>query len=307
MENRPKPSWLVTGDGGTPIWIVTNIQPVIWNLLVFWIKGYPRKGQNLVRDSLFGFLMMECPGLAKRRQIPSVLSLRFPSLPDPTSRAPERILRDGLPAKLGVQMLQGCLKLKPFVLGLHQAATGFQRVISHRPFGPSGNSSWRIASGAQNWQVKTILGYTGAVVQSVLKSVAKLAVSIPKRIVLLPRSWGKLNLPCLSWVDSVSSKGLIMYQLLPIFKTMTVCCKSLKRGTKYSCVYHARLPQARSYDGAQSKEAFKNNIRGTYNVAKAVEWSQEYLRWLWFRQIRRLIHQMYGSNQALAELIVTGF
>ena len=153
---------------GPSLWIATNIQPVIWNLSVFWIRMLRKRAKNLV-ESLFWALMTICLNWLKRHQIERVI-VAIPSL-DPSEY--ERILQ--MCNKLDVK----CYKMpnvETVVQGLHQAGTGFQKIDIIDLLGRQEIRLDESRLGAE-LTGKTIL-VTGLVVQSVLKSVAKLVASI---------------------------------------------------------------------------------------------------------------------------------
>ncbi len=58
-----------------------------------------------------------------------------------------------------------------------------------------------------------------------------------------------------------------MCQLLPIFKTTTALLQVFEQ-YKPAIVYHAAAHKHVPMMERNPKEAFKNNIRGTYNVAR---------------------------------------
>ena len=179
-----------------------------------------------------------------------------------------------------------CLRLKRLFKDFTKQVEASRRLISQtfwavRKFVLM-NRVW-----AQNWQVRQSWLQV-LVAQSVLKSVDKLVASILNASSCSVTGKIQSTLFIMNWF--ASSKGLIMCQLSQIFKTTTVCCKSLSSTSQLLFIMQLPTSTFLWWSAIQKKPSKTISVEPTMLLGLLMK--PKYLRWLWFRQIRRLIHQM---------------
>jgi len=221
-------------------------------------KDAKKKGQKLGGIPVLGSYD-NLPELAKRHQIERVI-VAIPSL-DPSEY--ERILQ--MCNKLGVKCYK-MPKVETVVQGLHQAGGGFQKIDITDLLGRQEIRLDESRLGAE-LTGKTILvtGAGGSIGSEICRQVSRFN---PERIVLLGHGENSIYLVYHELIRKFQGIDYV-----PVIADIQDYDRLLQVFEQYkpAIVYHAAAHKHVPMMERNPKEAFKNNIRGTYNVAKAVD------------------------------------
>jgi len=233
-----------------------------------------KKGQKLGGIPVLGSYE-QLPELSKRHQIEKVI-VAIPSL-DPSEY--ERILK--MCNQLGLKCYK-MPKIESVVQGLHPQVGGFQKIDITDLLGRKEIQLDESRLGSEITG-KTILvtGAGGSIGSEICRQVSRFN---PERVVLLGHGENSIY--------------LIYHELIRSFQ-----------GIDYqpAIVYHAAAHKHVPMMERNPKEAFKNNILGTYNVAKAVDAAKVPKMVMISTDKAVNPPNVMGATKRVAELIVTGF
>ncbi|SNJ23329.1 nucleoside-diphosphate sugar isomerase [Streptococcus pneumoniae] len=257
-------------------------------------KDSKKKGQKLGGIPVLGSYD-NLPELAKRHQIERVI-VAIPSL-DPSEY--ERILQ--MCNKLGVKCYK-MPKVETVVQGLHQAGTGFQKIDITDLLGRQEIRLDESRLGAE-LTGKTILvtGAGGSIGSEICRQVSRFN---PERIVLLGHGENSIYLVYHELIRKFQGIDYV-----PVIADIQDYDRLLQVFEQYkpAIVYHAAAHKHVPMMERNPKEAFKNNIRGTYNVAKAVDEAKVSKMVMISTDKAVNPPNVMGATKRVAELIVTGF
>lgn len=253
-----------------------------------------KKGQKLGGIPVLGSYD-NLPELAKRHQIERVI-VAIPSL-DPSEY--ERILQ--MCNKLGIKCYK-MPKVETVVQGLHQPGSGFQKIDITDLLGRQEIRLDESRLGAE-LTGKTILvtGAGGSIGSEICRQVSRFN---PERIVLLGHGENSIYLVYHELIRTFQGIDYV-----PVIADIQDYDRLLQVFEQYkpAIVYHAAAHKHVPMMERNPKEAFKNNILGTYNVAKAVDEAKVPKMVMISTDKAVNPPNVMGATKRVAELIVTGF
>ena len=253
-----------------------------------------KKGQKLGGIPVLGSYD-QLPELAKRHQIEKVI-VAIPSL-DPSEY--ERILK--MCNQLGLKCYK-MPKIESVVQGIHPQVGGFQKIDITDLLGRKEIKLDESRLGSEITG-KTILvtGAGGSIGSEICRQVSRFN---PERVVLLGHGENSIYL---IYHELIRSFQGIDY--VPVIADIQDYDRLLQVFEKYepAIVYHAAAHKHVPMMERNPKEAFKNNILGTYNVAKAVDAAKVPKMVMISTDKAVNPPNVMGATKRVAELIVTGF
>ena len=253
-----------------------------------------KKGQKLGKIPVLGSYN-ELPDLAKRYRVEKVI-VAIPSL-DPSEY--ERILQ--MCNQLNIKCFK-MPKVESVVQGLHPSVSSFQKLDLADLLG---RQEIRLDESRIGDEIhgKTILvtGAGGSIGSEICRQVSRFS---PERVVLLGHGENSIYL---IYHELIRSFQGINY--VPIIADIQDYERLLQVFEKYepAIVYHAAAHKHVPMMERNPKEAFKNNILGTYNVAKAVDAAKVPKMVMISTDKAVNPPNVMGATKRVAELIVTGF
>ena len=253
-----------------------------------------KKGQKLGGIPVLGSYE-QLPELSKRHQIEKVI-VAIPSL-DPSEY--ERILK--MCNQLGLKCYK-MPKIESVVQGLHPQVGGFQKIDITDLLGRKEIQLDESRLGSEITG-KTILvtGAGGSIGSEICRQVSRFN---PERVVLLGHGENSIYL---IYHELIRSFQGIDY--VPVIADIQDYDRLLQVFEQYqpAIVYHAAAHKHVPMMERNPKEAFKNNILGTYNVAKAVDAAKVPKMVMISTDKAVNPPNVMGATKRVAELIVTGF
>ena len=253
-----------------------------------------KKGQKLGKIPVLGSYN-ELPELAKRYRVEKVI-VAIPSL-DPSEY--ERILQ--MCNQLNIKCFK-MPKVESVVQGLHPSVSSFQKLDLADLLG---RQEIRLDESRIGDEIhgKTILvtGAGGSIGSEICRQVSRFS---PERVVLLGHGENSIYL---IYHELIRSFQGINY--VPIIADIQDYERLLQVFEQYepAIVYHAAAHKHVPMMERNPKEAFKNNILGTYNVAKAVD-AAKVPKMVMISTVKAVNPpNVMGATKRVAELIVTGF
>jgi len=253
-----------------------------------------KKGQKLGKIPVLGSYN-ELPELAKRYRVEKVI-VAIPSL-DPSEY--ERILQ--MCNQLNIKCFK-MPKVESVVQGLHPSVSSFQKLDLADLLG---RQEIRLDESRIGDEIhgKTILvtGAGGSIGSEICRQVSRFS---PERVVLLGHGENSIYL---IYHELIRSFQGINY--VPIIADIQDYERLLQVFEQYepAIVYHAAAHKHVPMMERNPKEAFKNNILGTYNVAKAVDAAKVPKMVMISTDKAVNPPNVMGATKRVAELIVTGF
>ena len=253
-----------------------------------------KKGQKLGKIPVLGSYN-ELPELAKRYRVEKVI-VAIPSL-DPSEY--ERILQ--MCNQLNIKCFK-MPKVESVVQGLHPSVSSFQKLDLADLLG---RQEIRLDESriADEIHGKTILvtGAGGSIGSEICRQVSRFN---PERVVLLGHGENSIYL---IYHELIRSFQGINY--VPVIADIQDYERLLQVFEQYepAIVYHAAAHKHVPMMERNPKEAFKNNILGTYNVAKAVDVARVPKMVMISTDKAVNPPNVMGATKRVAELIVTGF
>ena len=253
-----------------------------------------KKGQKLGKIPVLGSYN-ELPELAKRYRVEKVI-VAIPSL-DPSEY--ERILQ--MCNQLNIKCFK-MPKVESVVQGLHPSVSSFQKLDLADLLG---RQEMRLDESRIGDEIhgKTILvtGAGGSIGSEICRQVSRFS---PERVVLLGHGENSIYL---IYHELIRSFQGINY--VPIIADIQDYERLLQVFEQYepAIVYHAAAHKHVPMMERNPKEAFKNNILGTYNVAKAVDAAKVPKMVMISTDKAVNPPNVMGATKRVAELIVTGF
>ena len=253
-----------------------------------------KKGQKLGKIPVLGSYN-ELPELAKRYRVEKVI-VAIPSL-DPSEY--ERILQ--MCNQLNIKCFK-MPKVESVVQGLHPSVSSFQKLDLADLLG---RQEIRLDESRIGDEIhgKTILvtGAGGSIGSEICRQVSRFN---PERVVLLGHGENSIYL---IYHELIRSFQGIDY--VPVIADIQDYERLLQVFEQYepAIVYHAAAHKHVPMMERNPKEAFKNNILGTYNVAKAVDVARVPKMVMISTDKAVNPPNVMGATKRVAELIVTGF
>lgn len=253
-----------------------------------------KKGQKLGKIPVLGSYN-ELPELAKRYRVEKVI-VAIPSL-DPSEY--ERILQ--MCNQLNIKCFK-MPKVESVVQGLHPSVSSFQKLDLADLLG---RQEIRLDESRIGDEIhgKTILvtGAGGSIGSEICRQVSRFN---PERVVLLGHGENSIYL---IYHELIRSFQGINY--VPVIADIQDYERLLQVFEQYepAIVYHAAAHKHVPMMERNPKEAFKNNILGTYNVAKAVDAARVPKMVMISTDKAVNPPNVMGATKRVAELIVTGF
>ena len=253
-----------------------------------------KKGQKLGKIPVLGSYN-ELPELAKRYRVEKVI-VAIPSL-DPSEY--ERILQ--MCNQLNIKCFK-MPKVESVVQGLHPSVSSFQKLDLADLLG---RQEIRLDESCIGDEIhgKTILvtGAGGSIGSEICRQVSRFS---PERVVLLGHGENSIYL---IYHELIRSFQGINY--VPVIADIQDYERLLQVFEQYepAIVYHAAAHKHVPMMERNLKEAFKNNILGTYNVAKAVDAAKVPKMVMISTDKAVNPPNVMGATKRVAELIVTGF
>ena len=253
-----------------------------------------KKGQKLGKIPVLGSYN-ELPELAKRYRVEKVI-VAIPSL-DPSEY--ERILQ--MCNQLNIKCFK-MPKVESVVQGLHPSVSSFQKLDLADLLG---RQEIRLDESRIGDEIhgKTILvtGAGGSIGSEICRQVSRFN---PERVVLLGHGENSIYL---IYHELIRSFQGINY--VPVIADIQDYERLLQVFEQYepAIVYHAAAHKHVPMMERNPKEAFKNNILGTYNVAKAVDAAKVPKMVMISTDKAVNPPNVMGATKRVAELIVTGF
>ena len=253
-----------------------------------------KKGQKLGKIPVLGSYN-ELPELAKRYRVEKVI-VAIPSL-DPSEY--ERILQ--MCNQLNIKCFK-MPKVESVVQGLHPSVSSFQKLDLADLLG---RQEIRLDESRIGDEIhgKTILvtGAGGSIGSEICRQVSRFN---PERVVLLGHGENSIYL---IYHELIRSFQGINY--VPVIADIQDYERLLQVFEQYepAIVYHAAAHKHVPMMERNPKEAFKNNILGTYNVAKAVDVARVPKMVMISTDKAVNPPNVMGATKRVAELIVTGF
>ncbi len=253
-----------------------------------------KKGQKLGKIPVLGSYN-ELPELAKRYRVEKVI-VAIPSL-DPSEY--ERILQ--MCNQLNIKCFK-MPKVESVVQGLHPSVSSFQKLDLADLLG---RQEIRLDESRIGDEIhgKTILvtGAGGSIGSEICRQVSRFN---PERVVLLGHGENSIYL---IYHELIRSFQGIDY--VPVIADIQDYERLLQVFEQYepAIVYHAAAHKHVPMMERNPKEAFKNNILGTYNVAKAVDAAKVPKMVMISTDKAVNPPNVMGATKRVAELIVTGF
>ena len=253
-----------------------------------------KKGQKLGKIPVLGSYN-ELPELAKRYRVEKVI-VAIPSL-DPSEY--ERILQ--MCNQLNIKCFK-MPKVESVVQGLHPSVSSFQKLDLADLLG---RQEIRLDESRIGDEIhgKTILvtGAGGSIGSEICRQVSRFN---PERVVLLGHGENSIYL---IYHELIRSFQGIDY--VPVIADIQDYERLLQVFEQYepAIVYHAAAHKHVPMMERNPKEAFKNNILGTYNVAKVVDVARVPKMVMISTDKAVNPPNVMGATKRVAELIVTGF
>ena len=253
-----------------------------------------KKGQKLGKIPVLGSYN-ELPELAKRYRVEKVI-VAIPSL-DPSEY--ERILQ--MCNQLNIKCFK-MPKVESVVQGLHTSVSSFQKLDLADLLG---RQEIRLDESRIGDEIhgKTILvtGAGGSIGSEICRQVSRFS---PERVVLLGHGENSIYL---IYHELIRRFQGIDY--VPVIADIQDYERLLQVFEQYepAIVYHAAAHKHVPMMERNPKEAFKNNILGTYNVAKAVDAARVPKMVMISTDKAVNPPNVMGATKRVAELIVTGF
>lgn len=253
-----------------------------------------KKGQKLGKIPVLGSYD-DLPELAKRYRVEKVI-VAIPSL-DPSEY--ERILQ--MCNRIGVK----CFKMpmiESVVQGIQPQAGGFQKIDITDLLG---RKEIRLDESRLDSEItgKTILvtGAGGSIGSEICRQVSRFN---PERVILLGHGENSIYLIYHELIRKFQEIDFV-----PVIADIQDYDRLLQVFEQYepAIVYHAAAHKHVPMMERNPKEAFKNNILGTYNVAKAVDAARVPKMVMISTDKAVNPPNVMGATKRVAELIVTGF
>ena len=253
-----------------------------------------KKGQKLGKIPVLGSYD-DLPELAKRYRVEKVI-VAIPSL-DPSEY--ERILQ--MCNRIGVK----CFKMpmiESVVQGIQPQAGGFQKIDITDLLG---RKEIRLDESRLDSEItgKTILvtGAGGSIGSEICRQVSRFN---PERVILLGHGENSIYLIYHELIRKFQEIDFV-----PVIADIQDYDRLLQVFEQYepAIVYHAAAHKHVPMMERNPKEAFKNNILGTYNVAKAVDAAKVPKMVMISTDKAVNPPNVMGATKRVAELIVTGF
>ena len=253
-----------------------------------------KKGQKLGKIPVLGSYN-ELPELAKRYRVEKVI-VAIPSL-DPSEY--ERILQ--MCNQLNIKCFK-MPKVESVVQGLHPSVSSFQKLDLADLLGRQEIRFDESRSGDELLgQTILVTGAGGSIGSEICRQVSRFS---PERVVLLGHGENSIYL---IYHELIRSFQGINY--VPIIADIQDYERLLQVFEQYepAIVYHAAAHKHVPMMERNPKEAFKNNILGTYNDAKAVDAAKVPKMVMISTDKAVNPPNVMGATKRVAELIVTGF
>jgi len=253
-----------------------------------------KKGQKLGKIPVLGSYN-ELPELAKRYRVEKVI-VAIPSL-DPSEY--ERILQ--MCNQLNIKCFK-MPKVESVVQGLHPSVSSFQKLDLADLLG---RQEIRLDESRIGDEIhgKTILvtGAGGSIGSEICRQVSRFS---PERVVLLGHGENSIYLIYHELIRKFQGIDFV-----PVIADIQDYERLLQVFEQYepAIVYHAAAHKHVPMMERNPKEAFKNNILGTYNVAKAVDAARVPKMVMISTDKAVNPPNVMGATKRVAELIVTGF
>ena len=253
-----------------------------------------KKGQKLGKIPVLGSYN-ELPELAKRYRVEKVI-VAIPSL-DPSEY--ERILQ--MCNQLNIKCFK-MPKVESVVQGLHPSVSSFQKLDLADLLG---RQEIRLDESRIGDEIhgKTILvtGAGGSIGSEICRQVSRFS---PERVVLLGHGENSIYLIYHELIRKFQGIDFV-----PVIADIQDYERLLQVFEQYepAIVYHAAAHKHVPMMERNPKEAFKNNILGTYNVAKAVDAAKVPKMVMISTDKAVNPPNVMGATKRVAELIVTGF
>ena len=253
-----------------------------------------KKGQKLGKIPVLGSYN-EIPELAKRYRVEKVI-VAIPSL-DPSEY--ERILQ--MCNQLNIKCFK-MPKVESVVQGLHPSVSSFQKLDLADLLG---RQEIRLDESRIGDEIhgKTILvtGAGGSIGSEICRQVSRFS---PERVVLLGHGENSIYLIYHELIRKFQGIDFV-----PVIADIQDYDRLLQVFEQYepAIVYHAAAHKHVPMMERNPKEAFKNNILGTYNVARAVDAARVPKMVMISTDKAVNPPNVMGATKRVAELIVTGF
>ena len=253
-----------------------------------------KKGQKLGKIPVLGSYN-ELPELAKRYRVEKVI-VAIPSL-DPSEY--ERILQ--MCNQLNIKCFK-MPKVESVVQGLHPSVSSFQKLDLADLLG---RQEIRLDESRIGDEIhgKTILvtGAGGSIGSEICRQVSRFS---PERVVLLGHGENSIYLIYHELIRKFQEIDFV-----PVIADIQDYDRLLQVFEQYepAIVYHAAAHKHVPMMERNPKEAFKNNILGTYNVARAVDAARVPKMVMISTDKAVNPPNVMGATKRVAELIVTGF
>lgn len=253
-----------------------------------------KKGQKLGKIPVLGSYN-ELPELAKRYRVEKVI-VAIPSL-DPSEY--ERILQ--MCNQLNIKCFK-MPKVESVVQGLHPSVSSFQKLDLADLLG---RQEIRLDESRIGDEIhgKTILvtGAGGSIGSEICRQVSRFS---PERVVLLGHGENSIYLIYHELIRRFQGVDYV-----PVIADIQDYDRLLQVFEQYepAIVYHAAAHKHVPMMERNPKEAFKNNILGTYNVARAVDAARVPKMVMISTDKAVNPPNVMGATKRVAELIVTGF
>ncbi|MFS9181589.1 nucleoside-diphosphate sugar epimerase/dehydratase [Streptococcus timonensis] len=253
-----------------------------------------KKGQKLGKIPVLGSYN-ELPELAKRYRVEKVI-VAIPSL-DPSEY--ERILQ--MCNQLNIKCFK-MPKVESVVQGLHPSISSFQKLDLADLLG---RQEIRLDESRIGDEIhgKTILvtGAGGSIGSEICRQVSRFS---PERVVLLGHGENSIYLIYHELIRKFQGIDFV-----PVIADIQDYERLLQVFEQYepAIVYHAAAHKHVPMMERNPKEAFKNNILGTYNVARAVDAARVPKMVMISTDKAVNPPNVMGATKRVAELIVTGF
>ena len=253
-----------------------------------------KKGQKLGKIPVLGSYN-ELPELAKRYRVEKVI-VAIPSL-DPSEY--ERILQ--MCNQLNIKCFKRP-KVESVVQGLHPSVSSFQKLDLADLLG---RQEIRLDESRIGDEIhgKTILvtGAGGSIGSEICRQVSRFS---PERVVLLGHGENSIYLIYHELIRKFQGIDFV-----PVIADIQDYDRLLQVFEQYepAIVYHAAAHKHVPMMERNPKEAFKNNILGTYNVARAVDAARVPKMVMISTDKAVNPPNVMGATKRVAELIVTGF